>query len=98
MPSGDVGSTWSIRGNSTSTKTAASGLYTWWADPNHASIGIQSAAPGANTFTTIQVSKGFYRLHDADLHINNRLAVSSTCVVLVTEPCLSVYKPCCSCC
>lgn len=54
MPSGDVGSAWSIHGSSTEAKSAASGLYSWYQDPNALSIGIQTAAPGAGSFTAVQ--------------------------------------------
>jgi hypothetical protein len=38
----------------TSAKTASSGIFTWYQDPNHPSIGIQSAAPGVSAFVTAQ--------------------------------------------
>jgi hypothetical protein len=41
-------------GTGVSATTASSGIYTWYQDPNHPTIGIQSAAPGASAFTTAQ--------------------------------------------
>lgn len=55
VPSGDVGSAWSIPHlASTGAKAATSGMYSWYQDPNAASIGIQRTATNASSFTVIQ--------------------------------------------
>lgn len=53
VPSSDVGRTWSVGYNGTSAKSS-SGQYSWYQDPNAASIGVQSQPSNVATFTRVQ--------------------------------------------
>lgn len=58
LPAGYVAtSVWSVKGESTKkakAKAVASGLYTFWQDPNALAIGQQSVPSGAASFGTVQ--------------------------------------------